>query len=160
MYKRILLAFDGSVEGRTALREGALLARACKADVHLLSVVAETPGLLLAEGAHAGAVSYEQERFRQILDEGAARLTALGLQATAELASGEPAQTIGAVSRRIGADLVVVGHRRQSRLARWWAGDASAYLVDHIDCSLLIARTAIGDEALRPAGLQTPQPAG
>ena len=26
MYKRILLAYDGSVEGRTALREGALLA--------------------------------------------------------------------------------------------------------------------------------------
>ena len=25
MYKRILLAYDGSVEGRTALREGALL---------------------------------------------------------------------------------------------------------------------------------------
>jgi nucleotide-binding universal stress UspA family protein len=27
MYKRILLAYDGSIEGRTALREGALLAR-------------------------------------------------------------------------------------------------------------------------------------
>ena len=25
MYKRILLAYDGSIEGRTALREGALL---------------------------------------------------------------------------------------------------------------------------------------
>ena len=27
MYKRVLLAYDGSLEGRTALREGALLAR-------------------------------------------------------------------------------------------------------------------------------------
>jgi hypothetical protein len=41
MYKRILLAYDGSVEGRTALREGALLARQCGAEVFLLSVVAE-----------------------------------------------------------------------------------------------------------------------
>ena len=39
MYKRILLAYDGSVEGRTALREGALLARQCGADVFLLSVL-------------------------------------------------------------------------------------------------------------------------
>ena len=30
MYKRILLAYDGSVEGRTALREGALTKRAQK----------------------------------------------------------------------------------------------------------------------------------
>ena len=36
MYKRILLAYDGSVEGRTALREGALLARQCGAEVFLL----------------------------------------------------------------------------------------------------------------------------
>ena len=35
MYKRILLAYDGSVEGRTALREGALLARQCGAEVFL-----------------------------------------------------------------------------------------------------------------------------
>jgi len=41
MYKRILLAYDGSVEGRTALREGALLARQCGAEVFLLSVLAE-----------------------------------------------------------------------------------------------------------------------
>ena len=33
MYKRILLAYDGSLEGRTALREGALLARQCGAQV-------------------------------------------------------------------------------------------------------------------------------
>ena len=30
MYKRILLAYDGSVEGRTALREGALLGTAMR----------------------------------------------------------------------------------------------------------------------------------
>ena len=42
MYKRILLAYDGSIEGRTALREGALLARQCGAEVFLLSVLADT----------------------------------------------------------------------------------------------------------------------
>jgi nucleotide-binding universal stress UspA family protein len=41
MYKRILLACDGSVEGRTALREGALLGRQCGAKVLLLSVLAD-----------------------------------------------------------------------------------------------------------------------
>ena len=55
MYRRILLAYDGSVEGRTALREGALLARQCNAEVFLLSVLVDPGALLLPEAALAGA---------------------------------------------------------------------------------------------------------
>jgi len=55
MYKRTLLAYDGSVEGHTALREGALLARQCGADVFLLSVLTDDGTFLLAEVALAGA---------------------------------------------------------------------------------------------------------
>ncbi len=54
MYKRILLAYDGSVGGRTALREGALLARQCGAEVFLLSVLVDPGAFLLAEVAFAG----------------------------------------------------------------------------------------------------------
>ena len=54
MYKRILLAYDGSVEGRTVLREAALLARQCGAEVFLLSVLADAGTLLFAEAALAG----------------------------------------------------------------------------------------------------------
>src|SRR5258708_13087751 len=39
MYKKVLLAYDGSVEGRRALREGAKLAQLCRAEVYLLAVV-------------------------------------------------------------------------------------------------------------------------
>ena len=55
MYKRILLAYDGSVEGRTALREGALLARQCGAEVFLLSVLADYNTFLLTEVSKARA---------------------------------------------------------------------------------------------------------
>ena len=49
VYKRILLAYDGSVEGRTALREGALLARQCGAEVFLLSVLADPGAFMYTE---------------------------------------------------------------------------------------------------------------
>jgi len=55
MYKRVLLAYDGSLEGRTALREGALLARQSGAQVFLLAVLVDTGVSLLADVAHAGA---------------------------------------------------------------------------------------------------------
>ena len=79
MYKRILLAYDGSVEGRTALREGALLAKQCGAEVFLLSVLTDTGTLLLSEVTLAGATVQMEEDFREILDEGVARLRKLAL---------------------------------------------------------------------------------
>ena len=48
MYKRILLAYDGSREGLVALREGALLAKRQGARVFLLSV--QNVALMTAAG--------------------------------------------------------------------------------------------------------------
>jgi nucleotide-binding universal stress UspA family protein len=122
MYKRILLAYDGSVEGRTALREGALLARQCGAEVFLLSVLVDPATLIVPEVALAGASLQMDDDFTEILNEGVTRLRKLGFEPTAKLVRGQPAEEIGNFARQIGADLVVVGHRRQSAFDRWWSG--------------------------------------
>jgi nucleotide-binding universal stress UspA family protein len=150
MYKRILLAYDGSVEGRTALREGALLAKQCDAQVFLLSVLANDMGTpLLSEAALAGAFVQMEKNFQEILNEGVARLRGLGFDPVAELVSGQPAEEIGRFAKQVGADLIVVGHRRQSAFDRWWSGPKGAYLMDYTDCSLLVARNAVSDEAIQ-----------
>jgi len=148
MYKRILLAYDGSVEGRTALREGALLAKQCGAQVFLLSVLTETGTLLLSEVTLAVATVQMEEDFQEILKEGVARLKKLGFDPVAELVRGHPAEEIGKFAKKVGADLVVVGHRRQSAFDRWWSGPKGAYLMDYTDSSLLVARNAVSDEAI------------
>ena len=148
MYKRILLAYDGSVEGRTALREGALLAKQCGAQVFLLSVLTETGTLLLSEVSVAVATAQMEEDFQEILKEGVARLKKLGFDPVAELVRGHPAEEIGKFAKKVGADLVVVGHRRQSAFDRWWSGPKGAYLMDYTDSSLLVARNAVSDEAI------------
>jgi nucleotide-binding universal stress UspA family protein len=148
MYKRILLAYDGSTEGRTALREGALLAKQCGAEVFLLSVLADSGMLLMSEVALAGASVHMEHSFKEILDEGVARLTRLGFDPVAEMVRGQPAEEIGNFARKVGADLIVVGHRRQSAFDRWWSGPKGAYLMDYTDCSLLVARNAVSDETI------------
>ena len=122
MYKRILLAYDGSVEGRTALREGALLARQCGAEVFLLSVLVDPATLIVPEVALAGASLQMEDDFTEILNEGVARLRKLGFDPTAKLVRGQPAEEIGNFARQIGADLIVVGHRRRSAFDRRWSG--------------------------------------
>ena len=116
MYTRILLASDGSKESLIALREGALIARALHAQAMLLIIERETPGLRVADSVYP---TVRSEGSETLLQRGLARLGRLGVQATGEVVTGEPAPTIAAAARRFGADLVVVGHRRQTLLERW-----------------------------------------
>jgi nucleotide-binding universal stress UspA family protein len=147
MYKRILLAYDGSREGLIALREGALLAKRCKAQVFLLSVLPETEGLRMAEGVYGDVVGRQIDAYKELLERGAAVARQLGLEPVTRLVVGEPAPQIGAFAREVRADLVVLGHRRQNLLQRWWSGGTGAYISDHVNCSVLIGRNPISDEA-------------
>ena len=147
MYKHVLLSYDGSIEGLRALREGALLAKACGAEVFLLSVVPMTAGTLIAETGDCGVVAAQNEQFRELLQRAVTRLKALGIEPKARLVKGEPTPVIGAVAREISADLVVVGYRPEGMLARWWLGSAQNYLCEQLGCSLLIARNPVSDEA-------------
>ena len=93
-----------------------------------------------------------------VLNEGVARLRALGFDPVAKLVRGEPAKEIGTFAKQIEADLIVVGHRRQSAFDRWWSGAKGAYLMDYTDCSLLVARTFVSDDDMKvalPASGQT-----
>jgi nucleotide-binding universal stress UspA family protein len=150
MYRRILLAYDGSVEGRRALREGARLAQICPAEVFLLAVVESSPGYAM-DAATVPLMESEREEYEEILAEGARRLVALGFAPTTRLETGDPAQKIGAVAKEIGADLVVVGHRRRGALARWLIGSVGTRLIDQLECSLLVARMELSDEQFAAA---------
>lgn len=160
MYRTILLAYDGSREGRLALREGARLAQICGSRVVLLAVVEPRIDYSMAMEPGAGYVPVEEKvDHKAILDEGVERLTRLGFTPEARLETGEPAERITAVAEEVKADLVVVGHHKQGLLARWLRGSVTASLADRLDCSLLIARLEIPDEVLfaTPAA---PPPAG
>lgn len=142
VYARILLASDGTREGLAALREGALAARAFGAEVYLLIIEREPFAIKVADGIHPLPV---RAHLAPLLDQGLARLRRLGLRASGTVEAGEPAAVIAAHARGFRADLVMVGHRRQSLLDRWWSGSSGAYLVDSVGCSVLVCRTQVSD---------------
>ena len=146
MYQRIVLAFDGTLQSRTALREGALLALRHNAAVWLLSV-ADNALAAMAEGVQPGGAQQVLRENEAIMAEGLARLQALGLEAYGHVARGDPGPTIGAFARDVGADLVVLGHRQPKFVERWLGLGSGASIMNRVDCSLLIARRMISDEA-------------
>jgi nucleotide-binding universal stress UspA family protein len=146
MYKKVLLAYDGSIEGRRALREGAKLAQLCRADVFLLAVVETASSVATLEGGVVIPIDDQIATYKAILAEGVERLKAMGFSATARLGMGDAGQVITEVAREIDANLVVVGHRPQGPLARWLFGSVGTYLVKHLRCSVLVAQTEISDD--------------
>jgi len=153
MYTRILLAYDGSVEGRLALREGARLAQICGSDIFLLSVVG-TPGPLVNSGiamaytATPPVTDADRETYEKVLAEGVERLKNMGLSPRCRLVFGDPGQQIVELAGEINADLVIVGHGRRGVIARWFQGSVGKYLLDHLHCSMLVGRKEVTDEVL------------
>jgi nucleotide-binding universal stress UspA family protein len=146
LYKKVLLAYDGSIEGRRALREGAKLAQFCGAEVFLLAVVETSSSVAALEGGVMISMDEQFVTYKAILAEGVERLRAMGFSPTARLGMGAAGQEIAGVAEEIGANLVVVGHRPTGPLARWWFGSVGTYLIRHLHCSVLVAQTEISDD--------------
>jgi nucleotide-binding universal stress UspA family protein len=146
MYRRILLCYDGTIEGRRALREGAKVAIAMRAETHLLAVCRSMLATSVPEGVTAQLMNCEEDVARALLNEGVEKLKAHGLVADGSLAIGDPMKHIPAAAQRLGADLVVVGHRQRGRLARWWSDSPGHTLLNLVHCSILVASNADDSE--------------
>lgn len=140
-YQKILLAYNGSQEGRHALFECAELAEFHHAETHLLAVASMPPSLFLTEGfVPEELLEEEKKRTQVILDEGISSLQEKGFKATGHLAVGEPVEEICRLAKELSVDLIVLGHNQNTSFAaRWWKGSVGASLLDYSPCSLLIA---------------------
>jgi nucleotide-binding universal stress UspA family protein len=139
VYQSILLCYDGTAEGRRALRHGADVAIAMKSRAYLLAICRNMLSSSVPEGVTPELVNCEQESASQLLTEGVQWLKDHGVPAEGQLAFGNPMVHIPEVAKRIGADLIVVGHRYRTRLAKWWSEEEEATLLTKVTCSILVA---------------------
>jgi nucleotide-binding universal stress UspA family protein len=140
MFNTILICYDSSREGQAVLEDGATLALRCQAATHLLAVIRPSAGAVVAEAIVGEPPFAEVTRAaEEILQEGIARLAAKGLKVEGHVVSGEPVEQISAAARRLGADLIVLGHRHRGPMQRWWQGSVGASLLDESPCSILVA---------------------
>jgi nucleotide-binding universal stress UspA family protein len=144
MYKRILLAYDGSESGQKALLGCQDLAQWAQSELALVAVMPLHMDLMgMGSGVYdANLMEQEKQALQDVLNEGVRRLTAAGHTATGEVLVGETVDEITKQARKISADLIVVGHRHlDSWAARWWRGSVSKALIEHAPCSVLVVIT-------------------
>ncbi len=144
MYKRILLAYDGSAPGQQALLDCNEIAQWSNSELTLIAVV---PLALTVIGPEIGVYdeSFQEDekgRHQAILDIGVRKLADAGLTARGEVVIGDAVTEIALCARRIDANLIVVGHKHlEGWAARWWRGSVSKALIEQAPCSLLVVIT-------------------
>ena len=144
MYKRILLAYDGSATGQQALLECHEIAQWGQSELTLIAVM---PLPLTAIGPDGGVYceqlqESEKKQYQTILDAGVSKLSEAGLKSRGELVIGDAVTEIVRHARVIEADLIVVGHKHlDGWAARWWRGSVSKALIELASCSVLVVIT-------------------
>lgn len=140
MYRKILVAYNGLPESRSALHECIRIAPGPSAEIHLLAVVHLSSYLMGEEYVPEDAIAIEEQKMKQELTEGHALMAAAGLNVIEHLEVGEPVNVIGGLVDKLGIELVIVGHSRHKTFAmRWWRGSVNALLVDRVKCGVLVA---------------------
>ncbi|MEW5889554.1 MAG: universal stress protein [Pseudomonadota bacterium] len=141
MYRKVLLAYDGSESGRTALLECCDINNFLHAELHLLAVAPLMAGLYLTEGFVPETLQEEENRrYQGILEQGLRMLSERGFKAEGHLVTGEPVDEICRMAGELGVDLIVVGHRKHAFfMSRWWKGSVGGSLIEEAPCSVLVA---------------------
>jgi len=139
MYRKVLLCYDGSREGRRALRQGADVVVCMKSDAHLLAICQSLVSSSIPEAVTPQLCESEDSRAQALLDEGVQWLRDRGVKAEGSLEYGAAVDCIANTARTIGADLIVLGHKNRGPLARWWSASDEESLLERVSCSILVA---------------------
>ena len=139
MFRKVLLCYDGSREGRGALRAGADVVLCMKSDAHLLAICQSLVSGSIPEAVTPQLCEREDSRAQSLLDEGVQWLRERGVNAQGSLEYGNAVDCIAATAENVGADLIVLGHKHRGPLTRWWSASDEESLLERVDCSSLVA---------------------
>ncbi len=142
MYKRIILAYDGTANGQQAILGIKELAHWERPKLTLVTV---TPIFeihasfvemgYLGNNSNAALESKRKEQLRK----GVKTLRSMGFEADGEILKGEVIREITRFAADQQADLIVVGHKHEKSLfRRWWIGSTAKLLIEEAPCNVLI----------------------
>jgi nucleotide-binding universal stress UspA family protein len=141
----ILLATDGSEEGKMATQAATELSRATGSEVHVVYVLPSPAQLIghhlypddvresLIGGAERDAETFLKEQADQIGSDG-------GKVAETHLRSGDPDKEILRTAESLGVGLIVIGSRGLGALSRALMGSVSDSVVKHAHCPVFVVR--------------------
>lgn len=137
MFRKILVAFDGSPQSRHALSAAILLAKSLGAELHAL-VVVRPPEFPELQGEVQAAMKEAGGPIAEALAWARQQAAAAGLTLHSARLLGHPAETVLRYAEEHAFDLVVLGRRGRSAPARWMLGSVSERVLRYAHCPVMV----------------------
>jgi nucleotide-binding universal stress UspA family protein len=138
MVKKIVIAYDGSEPAMRAFRFALELAKFYSAPAIVLSVaqLPEPATMVESSALLEAATEHFEADFAKLRKEA----ETAGVSLESRVVVGHVAEQIVHQAAAEQADLIVMGHRGKSRIARWLLGSVSKRVLSYASCSVLIVR--------------------
>jgi nucleotide-binding universal stress UspA family protein len=137
IFQRILVADDGSPEGKRAVSLGLKLGAKLQAEVVLFGVF---PPVIFSEARPSEDPSSRrrkmEERFGEFLTLG----RSLDVDMTIEIVEGWASKQIRKRAEADNVDLVIVGQTKLHRIRRWFLGSTAEAVARENTCSVMVVR--------------------
>jgi nucleotide-binding universal stress UspA family protein len=140
VFKKILLAYDGSEPARKAFERCLEMTRCFGAQLTIVSVVRAPE---FAEDVETEAViENARSHFQSELGKLRAQASSAGTSPppAVHIRVGHPAEQIIAAAEEWDADLIVTGHRGRGLFERWLLGSVSRVVIAYARCAVLVVR--------------------
>lgn len=151
MYKRALVALDGSPVAETIIPFILDIAGPLDLDVILLCVLQPVSPVVIDGAAYAPVEDPATERIdaQEYLAPVAIELRSKGVRVTTEVRSGDAAREIVAAAREAGADLIAMSTHGRGGLGRLVFGSVAEAVLREAEVPVLLMRTTEAEVARR-----------
>jgi len=138
MFRRILVAYDGSGPASKAYDVALDMAQKYKSEVHVVAVA--RPPEFAEEVETKAVVESAREHFGRQIGALQHRAASVGLKAHFKVATGHPSEQIVRAAEENKIELIVLGHRGHGVFERWLLGSVSRTVIAYAGCAVMVVR--------------------
>ena len=140
MFRKILVAYDGSEGAKSALRVGIGLAKSLSAELHSISVEEELPHYAATMGEVQDAKERVDEYFRVLTKDARDQAALAGVDLQTAIRQGHEVEIIVNYAKEGGFDLLLAGYHGHSRIFERVMGSTAQSIIRLSPCSVLLAK--------------------
>ena len=140
MFRKILLAYDGSAGAKRALDMALELASVSDAELWALAVEERLPHYAATIDEVEGEHEFSNRYYQEALSVAYLRALKASVELKSEIRAGHAARTIVDFAKEGGFDLVVLGSSGHSKVWAMFLGTTAEKVSRHVLCTVLIVR--------------------
>jgi nucleotide-binding universal stress UspA family protein len=140
VFRKILLAYDGSAGAKRALDAALELAHAFHAELWALAVEERLPHYAATIDEMAEAKEFANRYYQEALSVAYLHALRAGVELKSEIRAGHAARTIIDFTKEGDFDLVVLGSSGHSKVWEMFLGTTAEKVSRHVPCTVLLVR--------------------